>query len=129
MMDFFRAGGFGMWLVLALGIAALITAGLFARSPDERRMSMIRALTWATIFSAITAVASNLSMVFYTVPSKPEWAQSPDMPLIVMTGLAESLAPMILAGGFLTMVWLVAAVGMRRLSERLSEVPAASLAA
>ena len=125
MVEFFQAGGFGMWIVLGLGIAALGTAAMFARKPDERRMSMIRSLTWATIFSTTTAFASNLSMVFYTVPGK--FADAPDPYLVAMQGMAESLAPVIMGSAFLTLTWLVASVGMRRLSERLSEVPASSL--
>jgi hypothetical protein len=39
--------------------------------------------------------------------------------LIVMTGIAESLTPAILGGAFLTLTWIVTAVGMRRLGDRL----------
>jgi hypothetical protein len=127
MMEFFRAGGFGMWLVLVLGAATLATAIMFARKPDERRMSMIRALSWATLFSISTAVASNLATVFYKVPQMTEVVESGQLLNVTMIGIGESLTPAILGSAFLTLVWLVASVGMRRLSERLSEVPAASL--
>jgi hypothetical protein len=40
------------------------------------------------------------------------------MPLIVMTGVAESLSSVILGFSFLTLVWLLMAVGHRRLARR-----------
>lgn len=125
MMDFLRAGGFGMWIVLATGIATLITAALFARRPDERRMSLTRGLTWATVFAVLTAVSSNVAAVMFKVPTRPEWAHSPDIHLIVMTGLGESLTPAIVGSAFLTLTWIVAAVGMRRLADRLSQLSGA----
>lgn len=129
MVEFMRAGGFGMWLVLLLGSATLVTGVLFARRPDERRMAVIRALTVATVFSTFTALASNVATVMYTVPQHPEWSKSADLHLIVMTGLGESLTPVILGTALLTLTWLVAAVGMRRLSDRLSEIGDEALAA
>ncbi|MBW2533692.1 MAG: hypothetical protein JRI55_19545 [Deltaproteobacteria bacterium] len=127
-MNFLRAGGFGMWLVLATGAATLVTAILFARKPDERRMSLMRGLTWATIFSVLTAVSSNVAAVMFKVPTNPEWSHSPDLHLIVMTGLGESLTPAIVGFAFLTLTWIVASVGMRRLADRLSQVTAAAVA-
>lgn len=129
MMDFMRAGGFGMWVVLALGLATLVTAVLFARKPDERRMSMIRGLNKATVYSVLTAMATDIGAVMFKVPANPEWAHSPDVHLIVMTGIGESLTPAMLGGAFLTLTWLVTAIGMRRLSERLSKVAGVALAA
>lgn len=122
MMDFLRAGGFGMWVVLATGVFTLATSVLFARRPDERRMSMLRALTWATLFAVLTAVSSNVAAVMFKVPNHPEWSHSPDVHLIVMTGLGEALTPAIVGSAFLTLTWIVACVGMRRLADRLSQV-------
>jgi len=122
MWEFLRAGGFGMWVVLATGVATLATAILFARRPDERRMSLVRGLTWATVFSMLTAVSSNVAAVMFKVPSHPEWSHSPDIHLIVMTGLGESLTPAIVGSAFLTITWIVTSVGMRRLADRLSRV-------
>jgi hypothetical protein len=118
-IDFIRAGGMGMWVVLGLGAATLAVSVLFARKPDERRMALVRGLTTASVFSIATAVTSNLVTVGFQVPSHAEWSKSPDLHLIVMTGIAESLTPAVLGGAFLTLTWIVTAVGMRRLAERL----------
>lgn len=128
MMDFLRAGGFGMWVVLAVGVATLATAVMFARRPDERRMTLIRSLTWATVFAMLTALSSNVAAVMFKVPAHPEWSHSPDVHLIVMTGLGEALTPVMVGSAFLTLTWIVTAVGIRRLAARLSQVAGAALA-
>ena len=120
MVEFFQAGGFGMWIVLAVGAATLLHAGLFAWRADERRMAIVKALTVATLFSASTALFSNLGAVFYKTTQRPEWAESPDFNKIVILGLGESIAPVILASAMLTLTWLIAAVGVRRLADRIS---------
>ncbi len=122
MLEFLRAGGVGMVFVLLLGVGTLVTAALFARRPDERRMALLRSLTVATVFSILTAVATNIAAVMFKVPSHPVWSKSPDIHLIIMTGLGEALTPAILGFAFLTLIWLVAGVGMRRLAERLRAV-------
>jgi heme exporter protein D len=129
MMEFMRAGGFGSWVVLAVGVATLITAGLFARRPDERRMALIRGLSRATGFSILTALSTNVGAVMFRVPTHPEWAHSPDVHLIVMTGLGEALTPAMLGCALLTLSWLVTAIGMRRLSERLGALASVTVPA
>jgi hypothetical protein len=120
MVEFMREGGWGMWLVLALGAATLVTAILFAREPDERRMALIRGLTAACSFSILTALASNLATVMHHVPQDPELSSA--LSRVTMIGIGESLAPVILGSAFLTLSWIVTAVGMRRLGERLAQV-------
>jgi hypothetical protein len=119
MIEFFQAGGFAMWPVLFFGAAALVTAALFARQPDERRMALIRALNLTTLFAMFTGFAANIATVMYFVPRIAAERGEP-VANIVMIGIGESLSPVIMGGSFLTLVWLVAAVGMRRLADRLS---------
>ncbi len=126
MIEFLRAGGVGMVAVLVVGLITLVVAVVFARRPDERRMAMVRALTTASIFSVCTAVSSNLATVMVHVPQNPKFAGSPDFGGIVMIGIGESLTPAILGCAFLTVTWIAAAVGMRRLSERLSDLPSSA---
>lgn len=114
MLNFIRAGGVGMILVLLLSVPCLLAAGAFVRAPDPRRLQMVRALSTALVFSVLTAVCSNLAAVMSKVPEHPEWSKSPDMPLIVMTGLAEALTPTLVGFAVLTVTWLLMAVGYRR---------------
>lgn len=114
MMEFMRAGGFSMWVVLVFVLITLVATGLFAFRPDDRKIGFIRAMTVGTVFTILSGVASNVAAVMSKVPAHPEWSKSPDIHLIIMTGLGESLAPAILGFSLLGLAWLLTAVGVRR---------------
>jgi hypothetical protein len=113
MLDFFRAGGWSMFLVLALGVIGLVAAALFARRPDPSKVDAIKALTLAEILSVASGVTSDLSTVGYAIAE----GKFPNAPLqqIAFGGFAESMSPAIMGFGLLTIVWLIMAVGYRRL--------------
>ncbi len=115
MLEFMREGGFGMWLVLAFGLVGLVFAVLFVVRPQERRVLFLRHLSKAILFSGLLSTFTGLSAVLHKVPAHPEWSKSPDLHLIVMIGLGEALAGFILALGFLSVLWLLSAFGVRRL--------------
>lgn len=117
MMDFMRAGGFSMWVVLVFGLITLVAGGLFAFRPDDRKVGFIRSMTVGGVFAILSGVASNVAAVMSKVPAHPEWSKSPDLHLIVMTGLGESLAPAILGFTMLALAWLLTAVGVRRFGQ------------
>src|SRR5687767_4885219 len=115
-MEFMREGGWSMWVVLLFGLITLVASGLFAFRPDERKIGFIRAMSAATLFSILSGVASCIAAVMHHVPQHPEWSKSPDIHLIVMQGIGESMAPAVLGFTLLSLVWLVAAMGVRRLA-------------
>lgn len=115
MANFIRAGGFPILIVLALGLGLLLISAIFARTPRPTRLGVIRALSVAVTFATLSAVAANVMAVFRKVPANPEWAHSPDLPLIVMTGLGEAITPAILGFTILSIAWMMVAVGMRRI--------------
>jgi uncharacterized membrane protein len=115
MLEFFRAGGYSMVLVLLFGALTLVAAVVFIRKPKEQHVGTIRALSTATVFTVLGGFTSCLAAVFTKVPNRPEWAHSPDLPLIVMTGLGEALTPAILGFSLLSLAWLLTAAGVRRL--------------
>lgn len=114
MMEFLRAGGFAIWYVLALSLPLLALGAGFAYRPSPKRLACVRGLTWALVFGILSAVSTNLMAVFSKVSHRQEWAHSPDMPLIVMSGLSESITPAVLGFTFLSLSWLFVAFGMRR---------------
>jgi len=114
MVEFIRAGGFPILVVLGLGLGLLVSAAIFIRRPHVRRLGVIRALSAAVAFATLSAVAVNFMAVMRKVPANPEWAHSPDLPLIVMTGLGEAVTPAILGFTILSIAWMFVAVGMRR---------------
>ncbi|MBI5533946.1 MAG: hypothetical protein HY898_14590 [Deltaproteobacteria bacterium] len=119
MMNFIREGGFPMFAILIFGAILLVACGSFAWRPDPRRVETIRALSKVLVFSTLTGVASDISAVMHHVPGNPEWAHSPELHLIVMVGLGESMAPAILGTAFLTVAWLIMALGFRRLARQM----------
>ena len=68
------------------------------------------------LISIPAGVAADLATVFTQVPANPELAGSDQLPLIVMVGIGESMAPAILGFGVLSLVALVASVGLRRMA-------------
>lgn len=110
MLDFMRAGGFGMWPVLVLGCAAIAVATRNAMHSPGASLRRLLAISIATVFAMGMAAASDLAAVMSKVPNHPEWAQSPNLHLVVMVGLGESMSPLIFGCLLLTLAWLVAAV-------------------
>lgn len=114
-MEFFRVGGFPMWVITVFGVLALVHAARFAWAPSPGRVGHLVALGFAVLFAGVSGTAVDLMTVGLQVPSRPEWSQSPDLPLIVLTGFGESMAPIVLATGLLMAESLLVALGLRRL--------------
>ncbi|MBT8495271.1 MAG: hypothetical protein KJO07_19650 [Deltaproteobacteria bacterium] len=115
MIEFLKAGGIPVVFVLLFSVVTVGAGALYSFAPNERRLGFVRAMTATTLFSVLTAVAANLAAVFHKVPNTPEWAESPDMPLIVMVGIGEAITPAILGFAALSISWLMMSVGIRRL--------------
>jgi predicted benzoate:H+ symporter BenE len=115
MLEFMQSGGVPMIIVLVFGLVTLGVSGRFAWSPREAGVATIRAMSAATAFAILSGVSSAVGAVMSKVPRHPEWSKSPDLALIVMTGLGESMAPAILGFTILALAWMLTAMGMRRL--------------
>jgi hypothetical protein len=115
---FFLEGGWGMWFVLLFGLITLAQAIGFARRPDERRRAALETLNRATLYSIIATVALDLAAVA-RAPTKPPWSEAPRIELVILEGIAESLAPAILGFALLSFAWMIGAVGQRRLAREL----------
>jgi hypothetical protein len=113
MVDFMRYGGFNMWLLLAIGVPMLITAGRFAKNADPQRLSLIRALTWALVFSTVAGVASGFAVTALHVVRDDQLYKEPLRPLL--QGFAESLTNVILGAVLGCVGWILVAVGVRRM--------------
>ncbi len=120
MLQFMLEGGVPMVFVLVLGVVALVAAGLFMARPEAHKLGFIQWMSAATLFATLTGVVSDLGAVFTKIPSNPEWSHSPDLALIVMTGLGESTRPGTLGFSLLMLVALLVAVGYRRMPRTAS---------
>ena len=114
MLEFIRSGGFPILVVIGFGLATMVTAAMHAYRPTIRRADIVRALSAATVFSTLAAVAACVGAVMHHVPGNPQWAKSPDLPLIVMTGLGESMSPAIMGFSMLALAWMLCAIASRR---------------
>ena len=114
MLEFMKAGGYGMWFELFIGVLLLGTAGLYLWRPREKRIAILRVLSWSMVFAILCGVTSSIAALMRHVTSNPEWASSPDRALLVMVGLGESMAPAILGFALLAVTWLLVAAGLRR---------------
>lgn len=119
MLEMFKEGGWSMFFVVAFGAMAFVAAVVFAARPDPRRVEVVRSLTRATVFSIAAGIVADIAAVGHNVPANPEWANSPKIHLVLLQGIAESMAPGVLGFTLLSLVWLVMAVGHRRLGREL----------
>jgi hypothetical protein len=112
-------GGWGMWFVLSFALINLMAAVSFARRPEALREQAVRSFTRATCYAISSTVALDLAAVGSLVPHEPAFVNHPRIELIVLEGIAESLAPAILGFTLLSFAWLVMAIGHRRLAHEL----------
>jgi hypothetical protein len=114
-------GGFPIWFVLAFGFIAFGSAVLFAWQPQRRGLRLIIGMSLATLFSILSAIAADLATVGHSV--NVGWQKymtdgGHDMVTrIINQGIAESLSPGIIGFTLLSLTWLVASVGLRRLPD------------
>lgn len=113
-MTFFQAGGFPMFVIVVFGLLGVVNAARFAWAPSQGRVPYLVALGAAVLFAGVGGSAVDIMTVSVKVPANPEWAQSPDLGLILLVGLGESMAPTILAMGVLIAQSLLVALGLRR---------------
>ena len=113
MLDFFRAGGFNMFVLLVLGAVMIATAIRFARNADPHRLSILRALTWALTFASLTGFVAGLVATCKFVINDPDAAKEP-LPYLLM-GFSESCSNLILGGAIAVITWTLVAVGVRRM--------------
>lgn len=115
MIEFFKDGGWSMFVILAFGCIVLSTAAYFAVRPDARHEGFIRWMSFALVCSVVTGLASDFGAVFHytrTMDDDGERART------ILQGCAECMSPLIMGFGFLTVAALLAAIGRRRLDAK-----------
>ncbi len=113
MVDFFRAGGFNMFVLAVFGVVMVTTAVRFARNADPHRLSILRALTWAVMFSSLTGFIAGLVATCRFVLDDPDAAKDP-LPYL-LAGFSESCSNLILGGAIAVITWSLVAFGVRRM--------------
>lgn len=116
MVDFFRAGGFNMFALAALGLVLIWQGIRFARNADAQRLSLVRALTRVLVFSTIAGFVTGLAAT-----AKHVIEHEPKEPLYdLLQGFAESTTNITLGCSIAVITWVLVAVGVRRMPSDLS---------
>jgi hypothetical protein len=103
-----------MFFLLAFGLAALVLAGLYARVPGRARLRQTLALALATACTSVTGTATAIAAVGHQATAFLARHPAMTLPEVLLEGLAESMAPLILGFTLLSLVALVVAVGLYR---------------
>jgi hypothetical protein len=118
MLTIWRNGGFPMYFILAFGIIALATAFVFAVKPEREREGFVRYMAAATLFSVFSGTVADFAAVAHYVANHD--LEGRTMAKLVITGFGESMSPGIIGFPILSLVWLMLAVGKRRLDARFA---------
>ena len=97
-------------LSVLIGIVPLAMAVTFAIRPSESKLALMRPLSLAGMFGALCGTTSGVINVLRYAAVE----QVPVTSMVGMLGLSESLVPIFVACGSLTIAWLLVALGLRR---------------
>ena len=98
-------------LTILIGFVPLVMAIVYVVRPTERNLALMRPLSLAGLFAAIAGtIMGFISMLRFV------WTRelTADTYKVMAVGAAESLVPVFLGLGCLTVAWLLIAVGMAR---------------
>ena len=98
-------------LTVAVSLAAFGLGAAYAIRPTERRLILMRPVSLAAIFAAVSGLFSGWMVVLSGIAATPDGR----LPVsAVYRGVAESLTLGFLCFGFLAAAWLLVGVGMLR---------------
>lgn len=111
-MDMLRNASLFALLSLLLACSPLVMAVAYAIKPSERRLALMRPISLAGLFAALTGgVLGFLNVLrYFGVRSDG----SPEIYRVMAVGAAESLVSVFIGFACLTVAWLLVAVGMGR---------------
>ena len=101
-------------LTLVLTFVPFVMAVAYVVRPTERRLALMRPLSLAGLFAALSGTVLGFINVFVGLGSK---GFSVENYTVTAIGSAESLVPLLLGFANLTVAWLLIAAGMGRQSD------------
>jgi hypothetical protein len=111
-METMRNAGIFAMLTLALDFVPLVMAVVYVIGPTERRLALMRPLSLAGLFAALAGGTVGLLNSLLIIGAAP--ALSAELYQRMAVGASESLVPVFVGFGCLTVAWLLVAVGMGR---------------
>ena len=116
MMMFFEMGGYSMFSMLLCSLAGLLVALYATSRPSEPRIVLAERLAKADVFFALAGYASNVAATFHYVTTHDH---GPDgYAMILITGLYESTAPVIMGFTFVALIHTALAIAAFRLAKQ-----------
>jgi hypothetical protein len=115
MIEFFRDGGWSMFVILLFGALSLGTGAYYAVRPDARHEGFLKWMSWATLWSTLAGVASDFGATF---KATTQIENDSERGRIVLEGLAESMSPLVMGFVLLSLAAFLAAIGRRRLDAK-----------
>ncbi len=109
-MEVLQNAGIVAMLSMFAGVVPLAMGIVYAIWPSEQRLTLMRPLSLATIFAAISGATLGLLNVLRGMSS----SETADFTRISAIGLAESLASVFVGFGCLALAWLCVAIGLWR---------------
>jgi hypothetical protein len=106
----FQQMGIAAILSLLMGLVPGAMGIVYAARPTEARLALMRPLSLAGLFGALAGFTAGLINAL-------QWASSRGEALTAsafVAGIAESMVPLFVAFGSLTVAWLLVALGLRR---------------
>ena len=108
--DALTSAGIAAKLSLFMGVVPLAMAIVYAVWPSDQRLALMRPLSLATIFAAVSGTALGMLHVFRNLGV----SQTAEFSRVAAIGISESLVPLVFSFGCLTVAWLCVALGLWR---------------
>jgi hypothetical protein len=110
MPDVLSQAGWYAKLSLFMGLVPLGMGIVYAASPSEQRLALMRPLSLASIFACVSGTGLGLLHVFRGMGMM----ETPALSGVAATGIAETLVLLFFNFGCLTIAWLCVALGLWR---------------
>ncbi len=110
MVEFFRNGGFGLYIVLVFGFPLIAWSALYALRPDRRQWPLLTTLALSTLVAGVLGFSLGLMMTFRYIQKVAQ----PEQFVISGLGFSESITNLILAFMLLAISGALVSVGAFR---------------
>jgi hypothetical protein len=111
-MEILRGASIFALLTIFIAVAPLAMGVLYLLRPTERNLALMRPVSLAGLFGALSGVVAGFIAVLRGIGVTPQL--SPASYPAIAVGFAEALVPVFVCFGCLTIAWLLVALGMRR---------------
>ena len=99
------------FVILVSGVGALGTAIAYAVRPTDRKLTLMRPLSLASIFAAVCSWSVGVATA---LKHAADSRLAADAVSVMVAGLSEAMIPPFVAFAFLSVAWLLVALGLRR---------------